>query len=318
MTVLRRSRAAGVVSKMRSLEDGVGDVAGGTKGRCANCHALSSDEYCGNCGSKMDESSNPYILAAESIFKVSAIKNSLEFYWRILKSPTKNTIHSFEVGRLSDGIRFLEYSASAYLLAIATAGYVLFSEKELVQTVIQPVFLFVTWTVSYTFYYLAMRNKGSKRRTPLEFLFLLMSNPRFYFADGNSSICRHNWMSYFLNPRRSDVYLSYTGLEVLLGSVRASRVLVTPLVHHPGWHRWYIDLGTCLALFRIIDAAINIDSGISTSRSETSLTQEPATRLLPHRGALAHHRIRVTVTATDCNHRSLGRFRRAPSGDTSA
>jgi hypothetical protein len=121
----------------------------------------------------MDESSNPYILAAESMFKVSAIKNYLEFYRRILKSPTKNTIHSFEAGRLSDGIRFLEYSAAAYLLAIAIAGYALFGENELVQTVVQPVFLFVTWTVSYTLYYLAMRNNGSKRRTPREFLFFL-------------------------------------------------------------------------------------------------------------------------------------------------
>ena len=95
------------------------------------------------------------------------------FYGRILKSPTRNTIHSFEAGRLADGIRFLEYSAAVYLLAIATAGYVLFSEYELVQTLAQPVFLFVTWTVSYTLYYLAMKNKGSKRRTPHEFLFLL-------------------------------------------------------------------------------------------------------------------------------------------------
>ena len=89
--------------------------------------------------------------------------------------------------------------------------------------------------------------------------FLLMSNPRFYFADGNSSICRHNWKSYFLSPSRSNVYLSHTDLEVLLGNIRGSRVLVTPLVHHPGWHRWYIDLDTYLAHFRITDSAITFD-----------------------------------------------------------
>lgn len=171
MTVLRRSREAAVVSTMRKSEDCLGDVAARTKNPCANCQALSSDEYCGHRGAKIDERSNPYILAAESIFKFGAIKQYLAFYWRILKSPTKNTIHSFEAGHLSDGIRFLEYSSAAYLLAIGVAGYALFSKDELVKTLVQPVFLFVTWTVSCTLYYLAMRNKGGKRRTPHEFLF---------------------------------------------------------------------------------------------------------------------------------------------------
>lgn len=142
-----------------------------TERRCENCQATTSEQYCGRCGSKMDQTSNPYKLAAESIFKFSSTKEYCLLYGRILKSPTRNTIRSFETGRPSDGIRFLEYSVAVYLLAIAVSGLTLFSNNEIVKVLTQSIWLFVTFSVSYTLYYLAMRNAGSRRRTAREYMF---------------------------------------------------------------------------------------------------------------------------------------------------
>jgi hypothetical protein len=110
------------------------------------------------------------MLFANSFFKFSEIKRYIARYSKISASPTRGTIQTFEAGHLTDGIRFLEYSVSLYMLALGVSGLTLFNGNELVKTTALTLWLFVTYSVSYALYYLVMRNKGTRRRTSREFL----------------------------------------------------------------------------------------------------------------------------------------------------
>ena len=140
--------------------------------QCPNCGTKGTGYFCADCGAPQDAAStNPYAFLADSFFKLRDIKRYAFFYWRLLSSPTKNTIEVFEAGRLIDGVRFLEYSIGVYLLGLALSGFdELISDNEIVKTLGQSVQIFVTYTVTFTLYYLAMRNKGTHERTSREFI----------------------------------------------------------------------------------------------------------------------------------------------------
>lgn len=160
---------------------GVTVMEGLKKIRCANCGASGTGHFCGECGAPQTVSSNTYLLFAESFFKFSEIKRYIIQYCKILVSPTRGTRRTFEAGHLNDGIRFLEYSVGLYTLALGVSGFTLFTGNELIKTVAQTLWLFVTYSISYTVYYLVMRNKGTKRRTSREFLLFSCVTAGFTF-----------------------------------------------------------------------------------------------------------------------------------------
>ena len=140
--------------------------------QCPNCGTKGTGYFCADCGAPHDAAStNPYAFLADSFFKLRDIKRYAFFYWKLLSSPTKNTIEAFEAGRLIDGVRFLEYSIGVYLLGLSVSGLdELISDNEIVKTLSQPVLTLVTYTVTFTLFYLAMRNKGTHERTSREII----------------------------------------------------------------------------------------------------------------------------------------------------
>ena len=140
--------------------------------QCQNCGTKGTGHFCADCGAPQDAAStNSYAFLADSFFKLRDIKRYVFFYWRLLTSPTKNTIEAFEAGRLIDGVRFVEFSIGVYLLGFSVSGLdELISDNEIVQTLGQSVWTFVTYTVTFTLFYLAMRNKGTHARTSREFI----------------------------------------------------------------------------------------------------------------------------------------------------
>jgi hypothetical protein len=126
--------------------------------------------FCSTCGAPRDDRRDPYVQVLDSFLKFSDIRRYLQLYGRILRSPTRTTIATFESSGLATGIRFLEYSAAVYLLAIAFSGIPFFGDNEVIKTVAQAIWPVLTFSLSYTFYYLAMRNQAGIHRTRREYV----------------------------------------------------------------------------------------------------------------------------------------------------
>jgi hypothetical protein len=76
---------------------------------CPNCGVAGNGRFCAECGAAYaDAKENPYVFLADSFFELGDMKKYVSLYWRLLSSPTMNTIKAFEAGRLIDGVRFLK------------------------------------------------------------------------------------------------------------------------------------------------------------------------------------------------------------------
>jgi hypothetical protein len=142
----------------------------GASTRCAACGTPGSGAYCSACGAPREDGRDPFVQVVDSFLKVDETRRYLRLYGSILRAPTRKTIAVFERCGLADGIRFLEISTAVYLLAVAVSGIPIFGKNEIVSTVVQAIWPLLTFSLSYAFYYLAMRRQAGMQRTRREYI----------------------------------------------------------------------------------------------------------------------------------------------------
>ncbi len=133
--------------------------------RCRACGSPGAGAYCSTCGAPRASTEGAYAQVVESFLKLRALRDFGTLYAHLLRSPSRNTIAAAQALTLPRAVRFLEVSVSIYVLAIAVSGVPVFGNDEFVKTIAQSVWLLATLTLTYTFFYLAMRRRAGATRS---------------------------------------------------------------------------------------------------------------------------------------------------------